>query len=163
MPDATMIAGAIESAKAVLGLAKVATSAVVDHQVKEKLIEIQQAILDVQQKLGDAHSERMELLEQVADLRARLRTASEQRAKLDDYEMAAMTHGLVVYRPKEGKGTGVEHLACPSCYTCGKVSILVVMRTGRVQHQYKCMDMACSYVAYDGLSDPRTVRTIGHL
>jgi len=153
MADVPMIAGAIESAKALYGLAKLAATATVDHQVKDKLIDIQQGILDLQQKLGDAHGERLELLEEVAGLRARLRTGDEQRAKLDAYEMLELEPGLIVYRPKPG-GHTVDHYACPSCYSRGQSSILVVTKSGSEHRTLKCMEVACQFLAFHGKPDP---------
>lgn len=148
--DMTTIAAAQASIKAVLGLAQGATAAAVDHQLKERLISIQAAILDTQAKLGDAQEERLSLLNQVADLQEKVRGFEQARSALASYELHEIEQGKLLYK-YVGKG-GVAHYACPTCHNGGKVTVLQATKTGAQQHCYVCK--TCKFVLYVGPSNP---------
>lgn len=152
--DMTSLATAFEAAKTTLGIAKAAASAAVDHQMKDRLIEIQQGILDVQAQLADATEERLNLLHVVAELRQKVREFEAAKAALDEYEMHEVAEGRIFYKSKPDAGHTVEHYACPSCYDAGKVSVLQTTKTGSQQHLYHCVAAACSFKMYVGRPDP---------
>jgi predicted RNA-binding Zn-ribbon protein involved in translation (DUF1610 family) len=156
--DMTAIAGAQAGAKALFGLARTATAAVVDQKVKQQLIDMQTAVLDIQAKLGDAHSERLQLLEQVAELRFNLRSAEAAKIALDAYELFAMDQGKFLYRYKAGAGDAPQHFACPSCYSNGKVTVLQSSKTASQQRLYACK--VCNFALYVGPSDPKPPRKV---
>lgn len=153
--DMTSLAAALESLKIVAGVAKATTGAAVDHQIKERLIEIQQGILDVQVQLADATEERLELLHQVAELRRRLGDFEAAKAALDDYEMHEIAEGRYLYKSRPDAGHTVTHFVCPSCYNAGKISVLQATKTGKEQTRYNCVAAGCSFKMYVGPSDPK--------
>lgn len=150
--DLTTIAAAQASVKAVLQLAKGATQAAVDNQLKERLIGIQGAILDAQEKLADAQEERLNLLQQVAELRERLRRHEATQAALDAYELQAVEDGMFLYRFKQEEFGGVHHFACPTCHNSGKVTVLQSKKTGAQQTMYFCQ--TCKFDLFVGPNDP---------
>lgn len=152
--DMTSLATAFEAAKATYGIARAATSAAVDRDMKDKLIEIQQGILDVQAQLADATEERLALLHQVAELRRKVGEFEATKAALDAYELNEVATGQFLYRARAEAGHAVEHYACPSCHNAGKVSVLQTTRTGSQQHLYTCVAASCSFKMYVGKSDP---------
>lgn len=148
--DMTTIAAAQASIKAVLGLAQGATAAAVDHQLKERLISIQAAILDTQAKLGDAQEERLSLLNQVADLTEKVRGFEQARAALASYELCEIESGKFLYKYV---GTqGVAHYACQTCHNSGKVTVLQTSKTGSRETYYSCA--ACNFGLTVGVPDP---------
>lgn len=153
--DMTSLATAFEAAKATLGIAKAAASAAVDHQMKDRLIEIQQGILDVQAQLADATEERLDLLHQVAELRRKVGEFEAAKAALDGYELCRLEGGQYLYWARAEAGHTVEHYACPSCHNAGKVSVLQSRKTGKEQTMYKCVAPGCGYSTYVGPSDPK--------
>lgn len=152
--DMTSLAAALEAAKATLGIAKAAASAAADHEMKQRLIAIQQGILDVQIQLGDATAERLDLLHQVAELRRKVGDFEAAKAALDGYELHEVAEGHYLYRAKTEAGHAVAHYACPSCHNAGRVSVLQTVKTGSQQHLYKCVAASCSFKMYVGPSDP---------
>lgn len=152
--DVTTITAALDLSKTLLGLARGAASAAVDHALKDKLIDIQQGILDVQAKLGDAQAERLDLLNEVAELREKLRAAEATQVALDAYELCQLAEGKYLYKSRADAGHSVEHYACPSCHNRGRVSILQGHRTGSQQTHYICSDAECRFSLYVGPSDP---------
>lgn len=153
--DMTSLAAALESLKIVAGVARATAGAAVDHQMKDKLIEIQQGILDVQAKLADATEERLDLLHQVAELRHKVREFESTKAALDAYELCKLEDGQYLYRARADAGHAVEHYACPSCFEAGKISVLQTKKTGAAQTLFKCVAPDCKYQTYVGPSDPR--------
>lgn len=155
--DMTTIAAAQASIKAVLGLAQGATAAVVDHQLKERLISIQAAILDTQAKLGDAQEERLDLLNQVAELKEKVRSFEQARASLASYRLHEIDPGKFLYKYVDEGPEDVAHFACPTCHNAGKVTVLQTSKTGANQLCYMCK--TCKFTMYVGPSNPRETRS----
>lgn len=140
----TSIAAAQQSIKALLGIAKAATGAVVDHEVKSRLIEIQQGILDVQSQLGDAQADRLELMQEVQVLRDKVRDMTAAQYKLDAYKLHELAPGVLVYKSEPGQ---LRHFACPRCFAGRTVGILQsteLVDIGRIR--WNCS--VCPFEAY---------------
>lgn len=150
--DITTITAAQASIKALMGLAKGATAAVVDSQLKDRLIDIQSGILDVQAKLGDAQAERLKLLGQVAELKEKIRVLERARDVLNDYQLHEVGPGRFLYKYLKGAPDHVEHFACPTCYDGGKITVLQSPKTGSQQTTYICK--TCRFSLAVGASDP---------
>lgn len=147
--DMTSIATAQASIRSLLGIAKTATDAVVDHQLKERLIEVQQGILDIQAQLGDAQADRLAIMEEAQRLRDRVRELEAAKAKLDAYELVEVEEGKYLHR---SIGHAVEHYACPNCFSAAKVAVLQRYKSGQQQVKYGCQ--VCSFLLFVGPSDP---------
>ncbi len=120
--DMTNIAAAQASIKALFDLAKGATAAVVDHELKAKLIDIQGAILETQSKLGDAQAERLDLLEQLAELKTTVRKLEDGQSELSGYALVEIARGRFLYQSKEHQP---PHWACPNCRSVNRlISVL---------------------------------------
>ena len=150
--DISTIAAAQTSIKALFGLAKVATAAAVDHELKARLIDIQSGILDAQSKLGDAHAERLELLNQVAELREKVRVYENATAALASYQLHEIGPGKFLYKFISVRPNAVDHFACPSCHNAGKVTVLQSSKSGANQTLYICR--TCKFTLYVGPADP---------
>jgi hypothetical protein len=144
------LAAAQTSVKAVLGLARGAVTATVDYQLKERLIEIQQAILDIQAKLGDAQAERLNLLGDLADLREKLRAAQAERAALEAYELHEVAPGQHLYKTKDGHPH--EHYACPRCYSAGTIGLI---QRNPWDGRTRWLCSSCQFVMFTGTANPR--------
>lgn len=150
--DMTTLAAAQTSIKALFGLVKGATSAVVDHELKAKLIDIQAGILDAQGKLGDAQAERLELLNEINILRDKVRSYENAKAALDSYTLHEVAPGRYLYKYAETGEEKVDHFACPPCHNAGKISVLQSPKTGSKQVTYICK--TCRFSLAVGESDP---------
>lgn len=155
--DLTTIAAAQTSIKALFGLARVATAATVDHELKARLIDIQAGILDAQAKLGDAQAERLDLLHQVAELREKVRVHENAVAALSAYTLHEIGKGKFLYKFISFQPNAVDHFACPTCHNAGKVTVLQSSKTGAQQTHYGCQ--TCKFSMYVGPSDPPRPRT----
>lgn len=151
--DISTIAAAQTSIKALVGLAKIATAATVDHELKARLIDIQAGILDAQAKLGDAQAERLDLLDLVAELRAKIRVHETASAALASYQLHEIDTGKYLYKFISDAINPVEHFACPTCHNGGKVTVLQSNKSGSQQIFYVCK--TCQFSIYVGKSDPR--------
>jgi hypothetical protein len=151
--DIATITGAFEATKAAVGLLRGASAAVVDHAVKDKLIQVQEAILDIQAKLGDAQVERLSLLQEAAELRRRLQELEDARARLDAYELAELEPGKLLWRLKDGAGKLPRHYVCPNCFGEGRLSIL---QSGPCEGQtrYRCTVVPCRFQLLTGTPNP---------
>lgn len=149
MVDAVGIAAAFEALRSAGGLLKGAKDAAVDSALKDRLIEIQSKVLDAQQQLGDAQAERLDLLEQLAALKAKIRDLEASKDALGQYELADLGEGRKAYR---FAGEGLAHYACPSCFSGGKVVVLQENQTGMRQRRYRCR--VCQFVETIGPHDP---------
>lgn len=153
--DMTSLTAALESLKIVAGVARATAGAALDHQMKDRLIEIQQGILDVQMQLGDVTAERLELLNQVAELRRKVGDFEAAKAALDGYELCEVAPGEFLYRARESYGHSVAHYACPACYGSGRVSVLREQRQqGGHVAQFWCYAPGCTFTAHVRLSTP---------
>lgn len=149
--DLSLLTAAAESARAAFGLAKGAAAAAVDHEVKAKLIDVQSAILEIQEKLGNAQAERLDLLHQLAELRDKVREFEREKAALEKYELFEIDTGKFVYRSKASEEGGPNHYVCPKCYSEAKVSVLQ-SGTRMGAPQMKCS--SCSFVLVVGKAPP---------
>jgi len=133
-----MLLGVRDAVKAASQLASAAAKATVDHQMKDKLIGIQQAILDIQEKLGDAQEDRLRLLTEIGELREELKNSKASRASLEGYELVEVESGKFLYRLRSDQGGTVPHYVCPTCYTNGTISILQASRITPRKTYYNC-------------------------
>jgi len=156
--DMSALAGAQTGLKAAYDMARLATGAVVDNKVKQQMIDMQAAVLDVQAKLADAHAERLALLDELSELKIKLRAAQDTAAQLDSYELCAVEEGKFLFRFKATE-PDVPHYACPVCYANRKVSVLQAPKTGTQQHLYTCK-VCNSFNMYVGPSDPKPPRKV---
>lgn len=153
--DITSLAAALESLKIVAGVARATSAAAVDHQIKGRLIEIQQGILDVQAQLGDATEERLRLLGQVSELRQQLRDIENAKAALESYELNEVSPGLLLFKSRKDAGHTVDHFACPQCHNAGRVSVLQRTQAGSQRVRYDCAAPSCKFAMYVGPADPQ--------
>jgi hypothetical protein len=152
--DMGAIAGVQAAIKATLELVRAGTNAAVDQKVKQQMIDMQSAVLDIQAKLGDAHGERLALLEEVADLKSRLRDIEATKQFLDMYELHEVDTGKYLYKYKKTGGGMVDHFACPVCHNAGRVSVLQSAKTGEKRTHYVCRAHSCSFQLAVGPADP---------
>ena len=153
--DIASLATALESVKTLSGIAKSTASAIVDHQLKDKLIAIQQGVLDVQAQLINATAERLELLQQISTLRLQLEEFQEDKLKLSRYKLSEIETGKYLYKSTIDAEDQPPHYVCPACYDAGRVRVLQAVKTGALQTRFKCMASDCKFDMYIGPSDPK--------
>lgn len=149
--DLSLIPALIESTKAATALAKGAFAAVVDQEAKAKLSDVQSALMEIREKLGDAQEERLALIHQLAELREKVRQFEGAKAALDKYELFQIEQGKFLYRSKSDGGSEPEHFVCPTCHSKGQLVVLQsFIREG--QTTYLCS--SCKFALHVGQRDP---------
>jgi hypothetical protein len=144
MDPVSPLSAAHQSVKALLSVAKTATTKATDPEFRSRLVQIKDEIADAQAKLGDVLVERVELLREVAELRDKLRLASAAQAALAGYTLHAVEPGMFLYKSKAGPGMAVEHYACPRCYSTGLLGVMQATREPNGATRWNCS--VCSFV-----------------
>lgn len=157
--DITAISAAAASLRATLGITKAAASAIVDHQLKDRLIEVQQGILEAQEKLADATAERLSLLEQVAQLQEKIRVFEATTATLGGYVLHELAPGFKVYKSKPDVGHALDHYACPRCHSQKVIGILQSTPQSNDLVKWQCS--VCSFVGMTGQRSTRPINALG--
>jgi predicted RNA-binding Zn-ribbon protein involved in translation (DUF1610 family) len=115
---------AVKTVTGVVGLIK-------DVETKQKVIELQSAILDLHERVRSAQTEQDELLKSKNELERKLAEYERWDKESACYELRALVDGIFVYALKaENKGNGPEHFLCPNCFGERKLSIVHHPRAG---------------------------------
>ncbi len=122
--------GAQDIAKATLGLRDAAL-------VREKVIELQGAILAAQSGAFEAHTAQTALLERVRELEKQVADLEAWKAEKQRYELKEVAPGAFAYALKaDEQGAEPAHRICAGCYEHRRKSIL--QRTTSIH--LKCFD-----------------------
>lgn len=146
------IEAALQTLGAVKTLVAGAFNAKVDHEVRAKQIEIQSAMLQLQEHLLNATQERLELIKKVDEMQRTLRDTDDLKRKLSGYELVRMEDGAAFYKSKGNADHPISHFACPPCYEAGNVRVLQETKTGDRQQYYLCA--TCKFSRSIGPDDP---------
>jgi len=123
---------AVKTATGILHLVK-------DTETKQKVIELQTAILDLHDRVRLAQSEQDELAKVKDELERKLMEYERWDAQAARYELRELADGIFVYALKpEHKGSEPLHYLCPHCFNQKKRSILQRPRAGH--KNYVCHD-----------------------
>jgi len=111
-----------------------------------------QAIIDLQQTILDAQRSQLELLNEVTELKERVRATENKRVELARYEMVDVKNsGEFAYRLKATEAGGrPQHLVCPTCFEKGNISTLHAEGSSNGQDWYVCRacDKSISFGRY---------------
>lgn len=115
------------------------------------------AVIDLQQTILTAQQAQMGLLNEISELKERLKAADDKRRELDRYEMVDVRgDGRVAYRLKEDAANGEPtHLACPVCFKRGEISILQFRLKSEDQDYYDCFSCKIALKFGKRLPTPR--------
>ncbi|MFM0328056.1 kinetochore Spc7 family protein [Caballeronia glebae] len=140
--DIGSISAALGSTKAVIDLAKTALAARDDaklaeaiHTLNERIFEIQNAALQLQEKASAARDEIESLKDGKRQLSARIAELEHQRSERESYDLHELSEGVFVLAevnpPKNGRN---PHYLCQSCmHNSAKKGVL---KRGHVSFQY---------------------------
>lgn len=98
------------------------------------------AVIDLQQTILTAQQAQMDLLNEISELKDKLKAVDDKRRDLNRYEMVDVRgDGKIAYRLREDLANGEPpHLACPVCFKKGEVSILQFRLQSEGQDWYDC-------------------------
>lgn len=137
--DITAIGGAIGAVKALVGMTKATAEAIVDEKQREKLYEIRAGLMDLQERVLEDQSSRMDLLKKLDELGKELDAMKAGADKVDAYELYQIQPGRHVYRSKPQVTTSTPHFVCPNCISSTKtIGVLQVEGGYNGQTRYWC-------------------------
>lgn len=133
-----ILSAANEAGKAVASILHV----VKDTETKQKVIELQTAILGLHDRIRLAQSEHDDLAKAKDELERKLTDYQRWDTEAARYELRELAPGIFAYALKpEHKSTEPEHYLCPHCFGEKKRSILQHPRAGYTN--YACH--ACKF------------------
>lgn len=132
-----------QSLSALTAAVRVVFAATVDQKLKDKQIDIQEAILEVQSRLGDALADRLELLDKLGKAQQRVRELEAEVETLAGYELVEVSPGIRYWR-KVGAVDGP--LACPKCYAKRRLGLVQTEAWGEGSTRYRCS--SCDYIEF---------------
>jgi hypothetical protein len=126
MMDLASIAGTIESLRTIGNVAKSLTDIRDGAVLKEKVLELQSAILAAQGSAITAQSEHLQMLQTVRELEARIRELEGWEQEKLRYELKELENkrGFVYELKTEAVPSEPAHKLCVNCFNRGEKSIL---------------------------------------
>jgi hypothetical protein len=99
-----------------------------------------QAVIDLQQTILDAQRGQLELLNEVSELKAKIKATDDKRTELARYEMVDVKNsGEFAYRLRAHESDGnPERFVCPTCFEHGRISTLHAQGSSNGQDWYTC-------------------------
>jgi hypothetical protein len=99
-----------------------------------------QAVIDLQQTILDAQRAQQELMNEVSELRDKLKSFENNRSLLEKYEMIDVKNsGEFAYRLREGNDRNKpKHFVCATCFEKGAISTLHAQGNSNGQDWYEC-------------------------
>lgn len=125
MVDMQSINAAFLGLKTAMDMAKGLRSLDQMADVRLKVIDLQQVILEAQDKLNAAQSEQSALAKRNDDLEKEMASMKAWEKEKERYQLIEPWRGCFVYALKESsKGTDIPHWICEHCYQEGRKSLL---------------------------------------
>lgn len=125
MDPFSAITGTWQSLKIASGIGKSLIDAKVEGEIKEKVIAINDALLETQQRMFDVQASHAEMVEKLRTLQAQLLTLQSWSQEKERYQLHRTDAGGFLYRLKPTEtGTEPEHDICAQCYENNIKSIL---------------------------------------
>lgn len=123
--DITFIQGTISGLKLAGDIAKSILELKKISEVKDRVIDLQDAILAAQSSALEAHAAQFAMIEEISALKEEIAHAKTWDAEKKRYQLTSPWEGFVTYAPKESmKGVEPPHWICTKCYEDGRKSIL---------------------------------------
>ncbi|MHA7685082.1 hypothetical protein [Cupriavidus sp. PET2-C1] len=117
------VVAAFTLAKTAIDLAKGMSSLTKQAEIAATAIELQQIIMNLQQKFAEAASANDQMAREIRDLKDELKA----KADLKRYQLVGLPGGAKVYGLPQTQldATGeLSHFLCPTCYAQGKKLVL---------------------------------------
>lgn len=156
------VIAALESIKAISNITKAMLNIKNSTEITAKVIELNSAVLDVQQRFLEIQVEQQNQLEknkQLIQENYDLKRQLENEQRFDRYYMQKIEYsGDVIFTLKDDFVTPEEpqHDICPQCKEQGRVSYLM-----KSESQYNCKVQGCGFKTYHSLVKPIGRRSIG--
>ena len=125
MPDLIAIGQGFSALKALTDLGKAMIDTRDAAVFRDKQIEFQSRIIEVQNTLFELQRERTDLISRIAELEREVTSLKAWDAEKERYKLVEVHPGAYAYVIKaECQDDSPEHLLCPTCFERGKKTIL---------------------------------------
>lgn len=139
MVDIAAISGAMTSLKTAHDIAKTMLGLRDASMVREKVIELQGAILAAQSDAFEANSAQTTLLERVRELEKEVADLKAWDAESQRYQLQQVAPGAFAYTVKaDAQGAEPPHWICTNCYQHHRKSILQSRGIGATGETFGC-------------------------
>lgn len=150
MVDIAAISGAMTSLKTAHDIAKTMLGLRDVSMVREKVIELQGAILTAQSDAFEANSAQTTLLERVRELEKEVADLKAWDAESQRYQLQQVAPGAFAYTVKpDAQGAEPAHWICANCYQHRRKSILQSQGVGATGETWVCSVCKCAIRAGD--------------
>lgn len=123
--DPSSITAAVVTVNSTIGLVKALYKVTQDEKIRERVSEIQSALLSLQEQQIAANARYEEKCKEVADLQRQLDDRDRWDEKARKYDPFQLAEGMTVYKLRaDCNPTGGEILACPNCFRNREISFL---------------------------------------
>jgi hypothetical protein len=140
MVDIAAIAGLTSSLKATSDIVKAMVGLRDAEAFRMRAIELQNAVIDAQQKAMAAHQEHSALIERIRELEAECMSLKNWEAEKARYDLTNLGSGVIALRLKQAAMKPGEpmHCLCADCAENGKKLYLQPYAAGSHFIRYKC-------------------------
>lgn len=114
------IGSALGSINAAISLVRVAVGAKMDAEVRAKVLEAMDALIQSQTQLLDARIQMHDLVDENRTLKRKLEEREDWKQRADRYELVKAPGGAMVHQFKGEPA----HYACPACFERQQVQVL---------------------------------------
>jgi hypothetical protein len=143
------VAGAFASANTAKEITQSLVTLRDGEMIREKVFDLTNSLMDLQQKLMQAQMEQMELIQEVAKLQVNLASATSQSDENARHERHQFVTGQFAYKLKdEFKAGGPEFFLCSRCFESQK--LVTLHQNGKV---LLCPE--CKQTIYCAPAEPR--------
>jgi hypothetical protein len=133
--DSSSITAAVVSFNSTIGLLNTLYKVTQDEKVRERVFEIQTALLSLQEQQFAANARYEEKCKETTDLQRQLDERDAWDEKEKKYELFQMAEGMTVYKLRaDCNPTGGEILACPNCFRNREISFLYHSSVGNLNY-----------------------------
>ena len=141
MVDIAAVAGVMSSLKATQDIVKAMLGLRDAAMVREKIVELQGAILTAQSDAFEVNAAQTALLERVRELEKQVADLEAWKAEKQRYELKNVALGAFAYALKpEEQGAEPAHWICARCYEHQRRSILQRAGFERSTEIYRCFE-----------------------
>ncbi|MFI4919774.1 MAG: hypothetical protein ACHP65_09490 [Legionellales bacterium] len=118
------ISGVLSSITTAMDIIKTITNLRDLHLIQDKVIDLNNIIISVQESAKAANDERASLMERIRDLERQISDKEKWDAEKDKYELVSWKNGIYAYVIKGTKEPEMAPAFCSACFDLGSKAVL---------------------------------------
>ncbi|MCP4318360.1 MAG: hypothetical protein GY789_20670 [Hyphomicrobiales bacterium] len=124
-------------------------------KVNEIAIEMQKQIMEIQESVLLAQSEKAELTQKIGDLESRLKAVQDWEAEKQRYQLHDFGGGTYAYKLKQDRADGEPpHRICANCFNAGKKSVMQFLFNDNQNRDHFRCDQCNSETEFGQIVEP---------